>query len=91
MEPDFRAALARLKPDLVNVSTYSDSHADFAVAAMEAGAHVFVEKPLATTAKDARRVVDCARRMASAGGGLYPAPPSKLAAADRRGAGAWRA
>ena len=59
--PDFKAALHRLKPDLVNVSTYSDSHADFAVAAMEAGAHVFVEKPLATTVADARRVVDCAK------------------------------
>jgi predicted dehydrogenase len=61
IEPDFHAALDRLKPELVNISTYSDSHADYAVAAMEAGAHVFVEKPLATTVKDARRVVDCAK------------------------------
>lgn len=57
---DFAGALARLKPDLVSIATYSDSHADFAVAAMEAGAHVFVEKPLATTVADAQRVVDCA-------------------------------
>lgn len=60
--PDFHEALARLKPDLVCVSTYSDSHADYAIAAMEAGAHVFVEKPLATTVADARRVADCAAR-----------------------------
>ena len=46
-----------LKPDLVVVATYSDSHADYACAAMEAGAHVFVEKPLATTVQDAERVV----------------------------------
>ncbi|WP_205518655.1 Gfo/Idh/MocA family protein [Pseudotabrizicola algicola] len=58
--PDFHEALARLKPDLVNISTYTDSHADYACAAMEAGAHVFVEKPLAGTVADARRVVDCA-------------------------------
>jgi len=45
------------KPDLVVIATYSDSHADFACAAMDAGAHVFVEKPLATTVADARRVV----------------------------------
>jgi predicted dehydrogenase len=45
----------------VNISTYSDSHADYACMAMEAGAHVFVEKPLATTVADARRVVDCAK------------------------------
>ncbi len=56
-------ALARLKPDLVCVSTYSDTHADYAVAAMEAGADVFVEKPLATTVADARRVADCAQRL----------------------------
>jgi DNA-binding NarL/FixJ family response regulator len=43
---DYAEALARLKPDLVCIATYSDSHADYAVAAMEAGAHVFVEKPL---------------------------------------------
>ncbi|WP_225028352.1 Gfo/Idh/MocA family protein [Xinfangfangia pollutisoli] len=59
--PDFHQALTRLKPDLVCVATYTDSHADFAVAAMEAGAHVFVEKPLAMTVAEARRVVDCAK------------------------------
>ena len=61
IEPDYKQALARLQPALVNISTYSDSHADYACAAMEAGAHVFVEKPLATTVSDARRVVDCAK------------------------------
>jgi predicted dehydrogenase len=55
--------LAETKPDLVCVATYSDSHADYAVAAMEAGAHVFVEKPLATTVADAERVVEAARRL----------------------------
>lgn len=45
------------RPDLVVVATYSDSHADFACAAMDQGAHVFVEKPLATTVADADRVV----------------------------------
>ncbi len=59
---DYAEALERLKPDLVCVATYSDSHADYAVAAMEAGAHVFVEKPLATTVADAQRVADCAAR-----------------------------
>ena len=53
---DFKTALAEVKPDLVVVATYSDSHADYAIAAMEAGAHVFVEKPLATTVEDAKRV-----------------------------------
>jgi predicted dehydrogenase len=58
---DYETALAATRPDLVVIATYSDSHADYAIAAMRAGAHVFVEKPLATTVADARRVVDCAR------------------------------
>lgn len=53
----FEDGLSETAPELVCVATYSDSHADYAVAAMEAGAHVFVEKPLATTVADAERVV----------------------------------
>lgn len=56
----FEEALEATNPDLVCIATYSDSHADYAVAAMEAGAHVFVEKPLATTVDDAQRVADAA-------------------------------
>ena len=57
----FDEALA-LKPDLAVIATYTDSHAEYACAAMEAGAHVFVEKPLAMTVADARRVVETAER-----------------------------
>ncbi|AHD08415.1 Gfo/Idh/MocA family protein [Phaeobacter gallaeciensis] len=60
---DFYEALAATTPDLVVIATYSDSHATYAIAAMEAGAHVFVEKPLATTVADARAVTDTARRL----------------------------
>ena len=54
----FADALADTKPDVVCISTYSDSHAQYAIAAMQAGAHVFVEKPLATSVADAKRVVE---------------------------------
>lgn len=54
-----------LEPDLVCIATYSDTHAEYAIAAMEAGAHVFVEKPLATTVADAERVVATAQRLGS--------------------------
>jgi predicted dehydrogenase len=57
----FEEALADEKPDVAAIATYSDSHADYAVRAFEAGCHVFVEKPLATTVADARRVVDAAK------------------------------
>lgn len=59
--PTFEAGLA-LRPDLVSVNTYTDSHAAHAVAAIEAGAHVFVEKPLAPTVAEAERVVAVAQR-----------------------------
>lgn len=51
-----------LAPDVVSINTYTDSHARMAIDAMEAGAHVFVEKPLALTMVSARAVVDTAQR-----------------------------
>lgn len=57
----FEDALRDLQPDVASINTYSDSHADYAVMALEAGCHVFVEKPLATTVADAERVVDAAK------------------------------
>lgn len=48
-------------PDIVVIATYIDSHAEMAIAAMRQGAHVFVEKPLATTVADAEKVVEMAQ------------------------------
>ena len=59
--PEYYAALKELSPDLVSISTYAESHADYAIAAMEAGSHVFLEKPIATNLADAKRVVAAAR------------------------------
>ena len=49
------------EPDLVVISTYTDTHADLAIRSMRAGAHVFVEKPLAPTLAEAERVVATAK------------------------------
>lgn len=59
----FEEGLAATKPDVVSINTHTDSHADYAVKAMEAGAHVFLEKPLAATVADAARVVETAIRL----------------------------
>jgi predicted dehydrogenase len=62
MFDNFERALAELKPDVVSVNTLPDTHADFAIKAMESGAHVFVEKPLADNAENAEKVVRTAKR-----------------------------
>ena len=54
---DFYQALSETKPDAVSISTYPDTHADYAIAALDAGCHVFIEKPLAETVEDAQRIV----------------------------------
>ena len=58
----YEDALAAVKPDVVSINTWSDTHADYAIKAMESGAHIFVEKPLAETVADAERVVAAAKR-----------------------------
>ena len=59
---DYEQALKELEPDVVSINTLPDTHADYAIKAMAAGAHVFVEKPLAETVDDAERVVATATR-----------------------------
>lgn len=61
MRQAFAEALAEFEPDVVSIATHTNTHADYAVAAMEAGAHIFVEKPLAATVEDAERVVAAAK------------------------------
>jgi len=58
---DFQEALKVSKPDAVSISTYPDTHAEYAEAAFDAGCHVFIEKPLAETVVAAERIVAKAR------------------------------
>ncbi len=62
----YEDALSHARPDAVCISTYADTHAEYAVQAMEAGAHVFLEKPIADTLADAERVIATARRTSRA-------------------------
>lgn len=57
---DYSNALQETIPDAVSINTYPDTHAAYAKTAMNAGAHVFLEKPLATTVKDAQELIDLA-------------------------------
>lgn len=58
---DYKAALAELAPDAVSINTWPNTHAAYAITAMDAGAHVFMEKPIATNNADAEAVVAKAR------------------------------
>ena len=58
---DFYEALKKTKPDAVSISTYPDTHAEFALAAFAAGCDVFIEKPLAETVEEAEKIVEKAK------------------------------
>lgn len=60
---DYFKALSETKPDAVSINTYPDTHESYAIAALEAGAHVFIEKPLADTVAGAEKVAATAKRM----------------------------
>jgi myo-inositol 2-dehydrogenase/D-chiro-inositol 1-dehydrogenase len=53
--------------DAVYITTPNTKHTDMAVAAAQAGKHVFCEKPMATNLRDARRVLEAAQ----AGQGVF--------------------
>ena len=61
-ENRWRTMLEEVKPDVVFISTNWLNHAPMAIASMEAGAHAFVEVPLATTLDDLWNIVDTAER-----------------------------
>jgi predicted dehydrogenase len=64
---DWRDAVTRDDVDVVDVCTPGNSHAEIAVAALEAGKHVLVEKPLANTVAEGEEMVRAAARAAARG------------------------
>jgi predicted dehydrogenase len=58
---DYADALRALKPDAVSINTWPDTHGAYARMALEACAHVFIEKPLADTVEEARAIVALAK------------------------------
>lgn len=60
VETDWRALVARDDVDVVDVCTPGDTHAEIAVAALEAGKHVLCEKPLANSVAEAEAMADAA-------------------------------
>ncbi|MEU5888988.1 Gfo/Idh/MocA family oxidoreductase [Streptomyces sp. NPDC047461] len=59
-ETDWRALIVRDDVQLVDICTPGDSHAEIAIAALEAGKHVLCEKPLANSVAEAEAMAAAA-------------------------------
>jgi len=60
--PEGRALIADPEVELVVISAPSNLHAELTIAALEAGKHVVVEKPMAMSAAEADTMLDAAER-----------------------------
>ncbi len=59
---DFDAMMRAHRPNLVIVCTQDSDHDHYIVAALEAGADVITEKPMATTVEKCRRIIEAQQR-----------------------------
>lgn len=66
-ETDWRSAVARDDVDLVDVCTPGNTHAEIAIAALEAGKHVLCEKPLANSVAEAEAMAAAAEQAGTRG------------------------
>lgn len=67
VETSWQALVDRDDVDLVDVCTPGDTHAEIAIAALEAGKHVLCEKPLANSVAEAEQMVAAAEAAAERG------------------------
>jgi predicted dehydrogenase len=62
MYTDYRQLLEREKPQVVTIGTPDHWHAPIAIAALEAGCHVYCEKPLTLTIEEGIRIRDAVKK-----------------------------
>ncbi|MEP6480183.1 MAG: Gfo/Idh/MocA family oxidoreductase [Rhodoglobus sp.] len=89
---DWHDAIADPDIDIIDIVTPGDSHAEIAIAALDAGKHVLCEKPLANTVDEAIAMADAATRAARNGvfamvGFTYRRVPAAAFARDLVAAG----
>jgi predicted dehydrogenase len=80
-ETDWRRVVERADVDLVDICTPGNTHAELAIAALDAGKHVLCEKPLANSVAEAEAMAAAAERAAASGvramvGFTYPRVPA---------------
>jgi predicted dehydrogenase len=66
-ETDWRRLIERDDIDLIDICTPGNTHAEIAIAALEAGKHVLCEKPLANSVDEAERMTAAAEEAAKRG------------------------
>jgi predicted dehydrogenase len=66
-ETDWRRLIERDDIDLIDICTPGNTHAEIAIAALEAGKHVLCEKPLANSVEEAERMTAAADAAAARG------------------------
>jgi len=59
---DYNEMLADPELDVVSVTTMWDQHTEPTLAALSAGKHVFLEKPMASTVEDCRKIVEAEKQ-----------------------------
>jgi len=89
---DWRSLLERDDIDIIDIVTPGDTHAEIAIAALNAGKHVLCEKPLANSVEEAEAMADAAARAAERGvfamvGFTYRRVPAATLARDLVAAG----
>src|SRR6516164_10819974 len=67
VETDWARLIDRSDVDIVDICTPGDTHAEIAIAALEAGKHVLCEKPLANSVAEAEAMLAAATRAAERG------------------------
>jgi predicted dehydrogenase len=67
VETDWRALLTRDDIDVIDICTPGNTHAEIAIAALEAGKHVLCEKPLANSVEEAEAMTAAAAAAAERG------------------------
>lgn len=60
--PDYRDLLARSDVEVVSIVVPNYLHAEMALAALEAGKHLLLEKPMALTVEDCDRIIEAAAK-----------------------------
>ncbi|MBS4208660.1 Gfo/Idh/MocA family oxidoreductase [Bacillus sp. FJAT-50079] len=61
-ETDWRALITRDDIDVIDIVTPNNRHAEIAIAAAEAGKHVYCEKPLAMTLEESKRMLEAVKK-----------------------------